>query len=103
MLQFWLNVREELEYNLKTQKELATAIGISYNTLQSWITKDRLPDVEQALKIAKNLNTSIEYLVTGKDEENKVLNSRLQIMIPKLNHLSDENLELIDLIISRLK
>ena len=53
MLQFWINVKNELEYNLITQKELASAIGISYNTLQSWITKDRLPDAEQALKIAK--------------------------------------------------
>lgn len=59
MLQFWINVKNELEYNLITQKELASAIGISYNTLQSWITKDRLPDAEQALKIAKQLNTSL--------------------------------------------
>ena len=53
MLQFWQNVKEELDYNLITQKDLAAAVGISYNTLQSWITKDRLPDAEQALKIAK--------------------------------------------------
>ena len=103
MLQFWKNVREELGYHLITQKELAEKIGISYNTLQSWITKDRLPDVEQALKISKQLNTSIEYLVTGKNEDRKGLKSSLQDMIPKLNHLSDENLELIDLLASRLK
>ena len=55
MLQFWQNVKEELDYNLITQKDLAAAVGISYNTLQSWITKDRLPDAEQALKIAKKV------------------------------------------------
>ena len=103
MLQFWTNVKEELEYNLITQKELASAIGISYNTLQSWITKDRLPDAEQALKIAKQLNTSIEYLVTGKNEEQKGIKTNLQDMLPKLNHLSNENLELIDIIAGRLK
>ncbi len=103
MLQFWTNVKEELEYNLITQKELASAIGISYNTLQSWITKDRLPDAEQALKIAKQLNTSIEYLVTGKNEEQKGIKTNLQNMIPKLNRLSNENLELIDVIAGRLK
>ena len=47
----------ELDYNLITQKELAEKIKISYNTLQSWITKDRLPDAEQALRIARELNT----------------------------------------------
>ena len=103
MLQFWINVKNELEYNLITQKELASAIGISYNTLQSWITKDRLPDAEQALKIAKQLNTSIEYLITGKKKKKKGLNQNLQDMIPKLNHLSDENLELIGIIVGRLK
>ena len=103
MLQFWQKVKEELEYNLITQKELAEKIGISYNTLQSWITKDRLPDAEQALKIAKQLNTSIEYLVTGKNEEKNGIKKNLQEMIPKLNHLSNENLELINLIAGRLK
>lgn len=103
MLDFWKNVKEELDYNLKTQKELASAIGISYNTLQSWITKDRLPDAERALKIAKQLNTSVEYLVTGKTEEQKGVKQKLQNMIPKLNHLSDDNLDLIDVIAGRLK
>lgn len=103
MLQFWQNVKEELEYNLITQKELASAIGISYNTLQSWITKNRLPDAEQALKIAKQLNVSVEYLLTGKNEEKKDINPKLQDIIPKLNHLSNKNLELIEMIIGQLK
>ena len=103
MLQFWQNVKEELDYNLITQKELASAIGISYNTLQSWITKDRLPDAEQALKIAKALKTSIEYLVTGKNESQNGIKQNLQAMIPKLNQLSDEKLELLKTITERLK
>lgn len=103
MLQFWQNVKEELEYNLITQKDLAATIGISYNTLQSWITKDRLPDAEQALKIAKELNTNVEYLVTGKNEQQKAIKQNLQDILPKLNHLSNENLELIDVIAGRLK
>lgn len=103
MLQFWQNVKEELEYNLITQKELASAIGISYNTLQSWITKDRLPDAEQAFKIAKELKTNIEYLVTGKHEETKSMNPKLLSIISILNHLSNENLKLIGVIAERLK
>ena len=67
MLRFWTNVKDELEYNLLTQKDLAESINISYNTLQSWITKDRLPDAENAVKIAEKLNTTVEYLVTGKN------------------------------------
>ncbi len=68
MLDFWLNVKNELEYKGISQKELAGKISESYNTLQSWINRDRLPNVVQAVKISKILGTSVEYLVTGKDE-----------------------------------
>ena len=67
MLQFWINVKNELDYRDIPQKELASAIDESYNTLQSWINRDRLPDAEQAVKIAKILNTSVEFLVTGSE------------------------------------
>ncbi len=68
MLLFWKNVRSELEYKGITQKELAAAIEESYNTVQSWINKERLPNVEQAVKIAKFLHITVEYLVTGNKE-----------------------------------
>lgn len=103
MLPFWKNVKDELEYNLITQKELSVKLGISYNTLQSWITKDRLPDAEQALKIAKELHTSIEYLVTGKIGNQETRNPHIQNLLPKLNHLSDENLDLLGMIAKKLK
>lgn len=76
MLQFWANVRTELEYQGISQKELAKSILESYNTVQSWINKDRLPNAEQAVKIAKILHTSVEYLVTGEDKKIKTDNSR---------------------------
>lgn len=103
MLQFWTNVKEELDYNMITQKDLARLVGISYNTLQSWITKDRLPDAEQALKIAKELKTSVEYLLTGKNESQSNINPLVQNLIPKLNHLSNENLDLLKILAEKLQ
>ena len=103
MLDFWLRVKDKLDFQDSTQRDLAQNINESYNTLQSWITKDRLPDAEQALKIAKELNTNVEYLVTGKNEPQKGIKQNLQEMIPKLNHLSNENLELIGVIAGRLR
>ena len=76
MLDFWLNVKERLDDNDISQKELAAAINESYNTLQSWITKDRLPNAEQAVNIARVLKTSVEYLVTKKDLNFKKDNSK---------------------------
>ncbi|MBO5825576.1 MAG: helix-turn-helix transcriptional regulator [Treponema sp.] len=76
MLDFWVNVKELLDDNDISQKELAAAINESYNTLQSWITKDRLPNAEQAVNIARVLKTSVEYLVTKKDLKFKKDNSK---------------------------
>ena len=73
MLDFWRNVKDKLEYEMITQKDLAEKIKISYNTLQSWITKDRLPDAEQAVKIAEYLNTTVEYLVTGNQKTRVIM------------------------------
>lgn len=83
MLTFWNNVRNLLEYKDITQKELAASIDESYNTLQSWINKDRLPNVEQAVKIARCLSTSVEYLVSGYDSKIKIDNTETINLLKK--------------------
>ena len=46
---------------------MCTDLGISLNTLRGWVSKNVLPRVEEAIKIASYLHTSVEYLVTGKE------------------------------------
>ena len=94
MLKFWVNVKDELEYNMMTQKQLAAAVKISYNTLQSWINKDRLPNAEHAVMIAKTLNTSVEYLITGKHSQNSFPQNRHIItdLKQKIDNIFDEYL-----------
>ena len=71
MLDFWLRVKDKLDFQDMTQRDLAEKINESYNTLQSWINRDRLPNAEQAITIADALNTSVEFLVTGKSSNKK--------------------------------
>ena len=71
MLDFWRRVKELLDYKDLTQRELAEKIHEQYNTLQSWINRDRLPNAEQAVKVADALNTSVEFLVTGRRTQGK--------------------------------
>lgn len=71
MLDFWTNVKSELDFKGMSQKELAVLIHESYNTLQSWINKNRLPNAEQAVKIAMALGTTVEFLTLGKDSKIK--------------------------------
>ncbi len=76
MLEFWLRVKDKLNYQDITQRDLAEKINESYNTLQSWINRDRLPNAEQAVKIANALNTSVEFLVNGKSSNRKTDHSK---------------------------
>ena len=71
MLDFWLRVKDKLDFQDMTQRDLAVKINEKYNTLQSWINRDRLPNAEQAVSIADVLNTSVEFLVTGKSSNKK--------------------------------
>ena len=102
MLLFWNNVKEELDYKDMSQKELSASTNISYNTLQSWITKDRLPDAQDAVKIARALNVSVERLVTGQEDISKELNKETNELLHDLRHLSLEDFKIAKTIIHRL-
>ena len=67
-MNFMNNVLNELQKNNKTQKELCDSIGISINTFRGWVSKKVQPPVDIAYKISKELNTSVDQLVSGNPE-----------------------------------
>jgi transcriptional regulator with XRE-family HTH domain len=65
-------LRDEIEYRGLLVKEVSAAVGISNSTFLSYIdARGVLPNVETAVKIAKYLGVSVEYLVDGNSEEIK--------------------------------
>lgn len=62
------NLKAELQYRDMTVKELANLSGIKKQTLDNYLsTHNSIPSVDVAVKIAKALQVSVEYLVTGQD------------------------------------
>lgn len=60
------NVRSELEFQDIQIKELALRTGISRNTLDKYLFGKKVqPGVENAVKIARVLGVSVEYLSLG--------------------------------------
>lgn len=47
------------------QKELADGCGISSNGISTWKVTGSIPRADVAIKIAKYLDVSVEYLITG--------------------------------------
>ena len=64
---FKQTLRDEMDYKDIRVKELALQTGISQRTLESYLSaRGSIPPADVAVKIAKALNVSVEYLVTGK-------------------------------------
>jgi transcriptional regulator with XRE-family HTH domain len=66
------NLKSELTYSGIMVKELCAKIGISRHTLDNYLnTHNSLPNAETAVKIARVLGVSVEYLVTGTEGKAK--------------------------------
>lgn len=84
MNDFFSRIEILLKQQKKTQKELSEFIGLS--APQAYITqktRGTYPKADMAVKIAKYLGTTVEYLVTGNDtspleSENEQLKSKLE-------------------------
>ena len=55
------------EKNIK-QKDLASALGVTDNTISYYVSGKRIPNTEQIIKISKFLNVSSDYLLGLADE-----------------------------------
>jgi transcriptional regulator with XRE-family HTH domain len=62
------NLKSELIYANMLVKELSAQTGISRHTLDNYLnTHNALPNAEAAVKIARALGVTVEYLVTGQE------------------------------------
>lgn len=94
-MSFAENVRAELEYQDIQVKELAQKTGISKNTLDKYLSgRKSEPGVENAVKIAKVLGVSVEYLVCNSENQKTkplIYDKEEQILIREYNNLNNFN------------
>jgi transcriptional regulator with XRE-family HTH domain len=92
------NLKSELTYKGILVKELAAKTGISKHTLDNYLnTRSRIPSADIAVKIAKALDVSVEYLITGIDDfSGKIAMSHdIRLMLQNMAHLNDRDRKLI--------
>ncbi len=62
------NLKEQIEYKGMIIKEVAAKAGISKRTLDTYVdSRAVIPNAEIAVKLAKALDTSVEFLVEGRE------------------------------------
>lgn len=100
-MDFWNNVKSELSYQCLTQKDLANKAELNYRTLQNWIARNIQPDIFSAIKIAKALNVSAEYLLFGTVQKNE-LSQDDKSLLNEYHKLSDHDKKVLRTVLSTL-
>lgn len=81
---------EELKKQGKSQKDLALATGISSSTISSWKKHGTNPLADSIVPIARFLEISLEYLLTGEPkDEFSVLTSNQQTIVQVFKSLTE--------------
>ncbi len=70
---FWDRLKNQIRKENTTQEWVAGQIDVSYRTFRGWVSRKIMPNADQAVAIAKALNTTVEYLVSGITEPGKSL------------------------------
>lgn len=116
-MSFRENLKDELKYQDITVKELAYKTGINKRTLDNYLRENESqPTVENAVKIAKALGVTTEYLVTGNEADKNVRRTAPELpqldlklckkyysIIQKLNEMPDNTRNLLCKLISEWK
>jgi transcriptional regulator with XRE-family HTH domain len=79
------NLKLQLEYSGMLVKELAARSGVKKKTIDSYLSaQSYIPSAESAVRIAKALGVSVEYLVTGTDSPGNLFTSCLSIDLQEI-------------------
>ena len=81
---FWERFEQALEDNKITASELSRTIGVASSVIYAWKMRDSIPRADIAVKVAEQLNTTVEYLVTGTGN-NQISKSDNTFLVPILN------------------
>ena len=113
LLIIWLmgfreNLKAELSYSGMLVKELAAKTGLKKHTIDNYLSaRSRMPAAEAAVRIARALGVSVEYLITGEEApdntKDALFSPKIRYMGRLLEKLKPDNLEIALSFIETLK
>jgi transcriptional regulator with XRE-family HTH domain len=90
-MDFWMRLKNEIKAKNTTQEWITGKIGVPLSTFRKWMTRKTYPNLKEGIEIAKLLETSAEYLVTGTEREG--LNNTERNLISAYRKLSSADQE----------
>ena len=93
-------LREQIDYCGYYDKEVAQKAEISKRTMDSYVGSEAcMPSAEVAVKLAKVLGVSVEYLITGEENSKKqnteLFEQKTRKMIRYFQNLSERDKDLL--------
>jgi len=90
------NLKSELTFSGMLVKELAAKSGVNKYSLDNYLNvRGQIPSIEVGYRIARALNVSVEYLITGKEsndgKETVKSNTDIRKIARLAEQLDDEN------------
>lgn len=73
-----------IEKKQTSRQDVAEYAGLAKSTISEWARTGALPRADVAIKIAEYLNTTVEYLITGKESDNSPVINDLKNQVKKL-------------------
>jgi len=90
-----MRLKSEIKAKNTTQEWIAGKIGVPFGTFRKWMTRKTYPNLKEGVEIAKLLETSAEYLVTGTEREGLSNTERNLVSVyRKLSSADQENVML---------
>jgi len=92
------NLKSELTYQDIMVKELAVMSGISKHTLDNYLSvRGYMPSADAAVKIARALGVSVEYLVTGDENrpDKSSMGPEIRSLVQNFKQLSEEDRKMV--------
>jgi transcriptional regulator with XRE-family HTH domain len=94
-MSFRENLKSELQYNDMSVKELASLSGVTKRAIDNYLRSANaaIPSAEAAVKIARALGVTVEYLITG---EEQTAPREIRVITRKLYKISPRDCKLIE-------
>ncbi len=81
-----------------TQKELAAMCGVTEAAMCRYIKNEREPKIEVVANMATALNTTVEYLISGKESKDSFEDVYRLVARSTISMTTDEKFKLIQLL-----
>ena len=98
---FGKNLKQELIYAGMLKKELAAKAGINKRAIDTYVrTNSSMPPADTAVKIAKALGVTVEYLVSG---EESPISKEVNTLTRNILNLSKRDQKIIALLVKEMR